>query len=478
MSPEVPTLSDAFSPDAFRSEGHRLIDLLADHLERSQARCDAPVLPAISPQAMLGRWVGDFTESGDAELGELIAKVLADSNNLQHPRYIGHQCCPPLPASALCDLVGHLINNASAVYEMGPVNVAMERQMIHWMAGLAGWDHRADGVFTHGGSMGNLTALLAARQAMADYDVWTEGAREDCKLAVLVSEQSHYSVRRAVAILGLGEEAVYLVPTDAAFHITPEGLSSQYDKALADGRRPFVLVANGCSTATGSYDDLEMAADFCQARGLWLHVDGAHGASALLSPRYRDRLKGLHRADSLVWDAHKMMMVSALATAVIFREGRHSYEAFSQKASYLFESHAQDEWYNYAHRTVECTKAMIGIRLYVPLKVYGVGLFRSHIETTHDLAVAFADLIDAASDFELAVRPESNIVCFRYLPGDGRDADALQLALRRRVLDSGKFYIVQTRLNDCQWLRVTLIHPLTTLDDLKALMDHIRALAR
>jgi len=478
MTTPPKSLKTAFAPEPFRHLGHALIDRLADYLTVSQSRDYPTVLPAITPDQMLTRWDDNFQEEGDEAFGQIIDRVLRDSHNLQHPRYIGHQCCPPLPVSALCDLVGNLINNASAVYEMGPVNVAMERQMIAWMASLAGWSAAADGVFTHGGTIGNLTALLAARQAMTDYDIWTEGVRDDKKLAVLVSEQCHYSLKRAVAILGLGEEAVYLVPTDKDYHITAEGLAAQHAKALADGRTPFALVANGCSTATGSYDDLEMASTFCRQHRLWLHVDGAHGASALLSPRYRHRLKGIDKADSLVWDAHKMMMVSALATAVIFREGHHSYEAFSQKASYLFESHAQDEWYNYAHRTVECTKSMIGIKLYVPLKVYGVGLFREHIEYTHDLAAAFAAHLKATPDFELAVVPESNIVCFRYLPGDDRDLNALQLKLRRQVLESEKYYIVQTRLDEKQWLRVTLIHPLSTLEDLTGLLDQIRTLAK
>ncbi|MCK5145643.1 aminotransferase class I/II-fold pyridoxal phosphate-dependent enzyme [bacterium] len=406
-----------------------------------------------------------------------MSNVLSDSNNLQDPRYIGHQCCPPLPLAALSDLVGNLINNASAVYEMGPVNVAMERQLIRWMAGLAGWKDNADGVFTHGGTIGNLTALLAARQAMTDYDIWTEGVRHDKRLAVLVSEQCHYSIKRAVAMMGLGEDAVYLIPTDDTYHITQRGLSLQFAKAISDGRRPFTLVANGCSTATGSYDDLEMAAAFCSNNKLWLHVDGAHGASVLLSPEYRHRLRGIERADSFVWDAHKMMMVSALATAVIFREGVHSYEAFSQNASYLFEAHARDEWYNYAHRTVECTKAMIGLKLYVPLKVYGTDLFKNHIETTHKLAESFADLLRLSDDFQLAVEPESNIVCFRFIPKDVSDLNSLQAELRCRVLQSEKFYIVQTMLKEGLWLRVTLIHPLTTLDDLKDLLNHIRELA-
>ena len=147
----------------------------------------------------------------------------------------------------------------------------------------------------------------------------------------------------------------------------PEGLDAAFDEAVRRGRRPVAVVANACSTATGSYDDLESVAAFAGRRGLWFHVDAAHGAAALLSPKYRHLLRGLDQADSFIWDAHKNMLMPALITAVVFREGGRSYEAFSAKASYLFERSAREEWYNFAHRTLECTKTMMGMRLFVSL---------------------------------------------------------------------------------------------------------------
>jgi L-2,4-diaminobutyrate decarboxylase len=250
------------------------------------------------------------------------------------------------------------------------------------------------------------------------------------------------------------------------------------DEAAKRGRRPFALVANGCSTATGSFDDLEKAADWAESRGLWLHVDGAHGAAALLSPKYRPLLRGLNRADSFIWDAHKNMLMPALITAVIFRDGGHSYEAFSQKASYLFEKSAAEEWYNYAHRTMECTKTMMGMRLFASLAAYGTEFFAGYVTATYDLTREFARRLRAAGDFETAVEPESNIICFRFLKAGEPDLDGLQRRIRRAMLERGHFYIVQTELAGRMWLRGTLINPRTTVSDLDALMDEIRTVAR
>ena len=446
------TLKHAFDPELFRREGRAVVDALADFLAASTPESRSRVLPYEDPDSM------------------------ARSNDLLHPRFVGHQCTTALPLAALGGLAGQFLNNGSAVYEMGPVNVAMERRLIRWMAGLAGWEEGADGVFTSGGSIGNLTALLAARQASAEGNVWKNGVGSEPPLAVLVSAQCHYSVRRAAAIIGLGEEAAVSVPVDERFHMTPEGYRRAYDEAVRRGRRPIALVANACSTATGSYDDLNAAAAFAADRGLWLHVDGAHGAAALLSDRYKHLLRGLERSDSFIWDAHKNMLMPALITGVVFREGRRSYEAFSQKASYLFEKESLEEWYNFAHRTLECTKTMMGLRLFISLAAYGTDFFAGYITAMYDLARDFARLIKDAGDFETAVEPESNIVCFRHLKKGEADLDGLQRRIRRAMLEQGTFYIVQTELGGRHWLRCTLINPRTTIADLEALLAEIRTL--
>lgn len=187
-----------------------------------------------------------------------------DSNKLHSPRYIGHQCATVNPLSSLSSLIGTLLNNGSAVYEMGPANVAMERVIAEFFATELGFSSKAEGLFTSGGSLGNLTALLAARQNKTPYDIWEEGLRPDDQPAIMVAGSSHYSVDRVVRIMGLGAKSVIPVEVDDRFLIKTPSVYAAFKKSRQKGMRVIALVANACSTATGSYDNLRETGEFCR----------------------------------------------------------------------------------------------------------------------------------------------------------------------------------------------------------------------
>lgn len=471
----------AFDPETFREQGRALVDHLADYLHRA-LRGDMPVLPWRPPAEMAAAWATPFPEAPASDpraVGDLFARVVAEANHLHHPRYVGHQVTAPLPIAALADLVAALLNNGMAVYEMGPSATAIERHVVRFLADRLGFGAGADGVLTSGGSIGNLTALLAARQAKAGHDAWTEGDRGGPSLAVLGSAQAHYCVARAAQIMGWGQAGFVPVPVDDRFRLRPEALDAAFTHAVDTGRKPIIVAASACSTATGSFDPLPEIASFCEERGLWLHVDGAHGAAAALSSRTRHLVAGIERADSVVWDAHKMMLVPGLVTAVLFRDGARSYEAFAQEASYLFEGRdPADEWFNVGTRTLECTKRMLGLKLYAALAIHGTQLFGDYVADTFDRARRFAERLAREPDFELALPPQCNIVCFRHRPEGATDLDELQSALRRRMIEDGSFYLVQTRLPAGIFLRVTIINPATSDADLDALVYRLREAAQ
>lgn len=472
--------TQALNPENFRQEAHAVVDRLADYLQTLQdPQAAGPVLPWIPPNQLLQEWTADFAQIRNPQ--DLIREVIAGSNHLHHPHYAGHQVTAPLPLTTLFSWVSALLNNGSAVYEMGMVSSVMERRALQWMARRLGFAEAADGVLTSGGSLGNLTALLAARQAKAGFDVWREGQEGGPPLAVLVSDQAHYCIKRAVQMMGWGEAGVRLVPSDSHYRMCTDTLEIKLKEAEEEGRKVIAVVGSACSTATGSIDPLHEIADFADRHQLWFHVDGAHGASFVLDPELQKKMRGIERADSVVWDAHKMLLTPALITAVIFRNGKHSYESFAQKASYLFgdEISEQDNWYDLGKRTLECTKNMMGFVLYASLASHGEDFFAHYVRAMVDLAQRFARLIQEAPDFELAVLPEANIVCFRYL-GKGRpseEADALQERLRNQVIASGRFYLVQTRLRGSLFLRTTLINPATDIGHLQELLNDLRKLA-
>lgn len=464
-----------FDSAKFREEGHKIIDQLAEYLENISKKEKYPVLPDSDPDKLSDFFLEKLENNSEQELSEIINEFLVHSNHLHSPGYIGHQCTSPLPLASLTHLTAGLLNNGSAVYEMGPANAAMERALIKHIAAILGYNDNSDGFLTHGGSAGNLTALLAARQAMCEYNIWNEGVRANSIPGFIVSEQAHYSVSRNLKIMGLGDAATVAIPVDSSFKIRTDLLNETYKKAREDGINIIGVVANACSTATGSYDDLISISDFCRDKKLWMHVDGAHGMGVIMSDKYRDLVKGIERADSVIIDFHKMFLIPGLNTCVLFKDGDRSYETFAQKASYLFDKSHEKDWYNGAKRTLECTKSSLGLHVYSMFRYYGDGFFGDYIEKMYDLTSAFNDQIENTPDFESIIKPESNILCFRYTGRRGTsDLNTINLAIRKQIIKRGKFYIVQAELNEKVWLRLTIINPLTKIDDLTALLEEIR----
>lgn len=473
--PVPAAIRDAFDPARFRADGHRLVDALADQLARWQAG-DSQAVPWRDPARARETW----DDLGRGELVEDLMRVAQASTAVANPRVLAHQVPPPLPGAVLAEAVSALLNNGMAVAEMGPAAVPIELAVLGWMARALGLPATAGGAMTSGGSLGNLTALLAMRQLRAGFDVWSAGAHAGPPLAVIAGADAHYSVARAVRVLGWGDGGAIAASLDGAHRMTAASVAQALAAARAGDRKVIGIVAAAGSTATGAFDPLDELADLAAREGLWLHVDAAHGGSVALSERQRHKLRGIERADSVVWDAHKLMMMPPLVTAVLFRDEHHAYAAFAQQASYLFAAGQQpsDTWWDLGQRTLECTKRMMALEVWVALRAHGAAWFGEVVDRQHDLAQELAARVAAAPDFELALSPESNIVCYRHLPPGGVTGAALDAhnrALRTKVLERGEFYVVGTQLPGGYYLRSALMNPLITSADLGALLAHLRA---
>ena len=240
------------------------------------------------------------------------------------------------------------------------------------------------------------------------------------------------------------------------------------------------MVACACATPTGAFDPLDDIADVCGRHGVWLHVDAAHGGAAVLSDRHRHLVAGLERADSVVWDAHKMLFVPGLCAFVLYRDKAHRFEAFRQDAPYLFDPAAPGlAEYDSGMKTVECTKRAAAFGLWGVWSLFGRQLFADMVDVTFALGRSFYEKLQAADDFVPLNDPECNIVVFRHVPAALRDASPerlgdFQLELRRRIIESGDFYIVPFKRDGIGALRVTIINPLTTPAHLDGLMDALR----
>lgn len=276
--------------------------------------------------------------------------------------------------------------------------------------------------------------------------------------------------------MGLGTDTVIKIACDEDGRMDIAALELAHQSCIKQQLTIIAVVANAGCTATGSIDPLEAIGRYCHAHQLWFHVDGAHGASALFSAKHRQAVSGIELADSVVWDGHKLMYMPAAVSAVLFKNEQHSYAAFSQEASYLFQGndHA-DEAFNSSYRTLECTKRMMALKLWAAFSLYGVEGLGNLVDTAFGKAQNLAQKIKSQPDFSLLMWPQTNIVCFRYLQDlNDERLNQHQADIRKYIVESGAFHITQVNLHGVTWLRTTLMNPFTSEDDLDGLLSEIR----
>lgn len=468
---------------SFTSDAETIINALDKYHKESKSGkkpiIQLPPIEEIIEKLELTSYIKTGGLTGN-RLSEFIEKYLNTTTRLHHPAYLSHQVAVPYYTGALGSLIDGFTNNPMAIYEMGPGAASIEYFIINWLLEKIGWkawtlmedmdtkqEKHGSGVLMHGGSLANLTALLAARNKIAP-DAWQNGNPPD--LALLAPEDCHYSIARAAGILGLGQNAIYPLDVDEKGAVIPDKLNDVYKRMTNDNKRAIAMVANACSTAVGIYDPLSEIGDFCREKNLWFHVDGAHGASALLSKKYRHLLRGVEKADSLTWDAHKMLRTPALCAALLVRDHKDIDKAFKQEASYLFHEKEQPG-FDFMHRTVECTKAGLGLKLFMVLAALGEQGLSRYNERQTELTLKAYRYINELPEFSCPVAPQSNILCFR-VDGD----DTLQLKLRDKLISEGSFYVSTTMFRGLRYLRLVIMNPDTTMDTIKKLARRIREL--
>jgi L-2,4-diaminobutyrate decarboxylase len=478
-----------YDPQLLRAAGHRLTELLADHMARVQSS-DGAVLPWVDPPENIRQALGmadgylppeATPEAWTQRFAELVQSMLSHGNNLHDPRYIGHQVPAPVPLGGLFDAVGSVTNQVMAIYEMGPWSTSVERAMIERLGEQLGWQPgQFAGLATHGGSLANLTALLTARN-VALGDCWERGiARPGLPPVLVVHQDAHYGVSRSAGIMGLGTNQVVRVGLDDRRRMDPQRLDETLRDLRAKQQPVVAVVACACATPIGAFDPLPDITEICRRYGVWLHVDAAHGGSALLSARYRHLVQGLGDADSLIWDAHKMLFVPGLCAFVFYRHAAHRFEAFRQDAPYLFDPTAPGlAEYDSGLKTVECTKRAAVFGLWGVWSLFGPQLLADLVDVTFGMGRTLYEKLLAQPDFVPLHEPQCNIVVFRHVPEALRTASPerlgqFQFELRRRLVQSGEFYIVSTRLNGVGALRVTIINPLTGPEHLDRLLEALR----
>ena len=341
--------------------------------------------------------------------------MLTTIDHLDHPRFFAYIPSSSNFVGAMADMLASGYNIFNALYPLGTGAAVVERASIQWLRKLCGMPEEAGGIFVSGGAVANLTGLAVARQVQLNGDM--------SDAVVYCSDQTHFVISRGLRILGFAPGQLREIQADDGYRLPVAELERAIAEDRAAGKKPFCVAATAGTTNTGSVDPLNELADLCEREGLWLHVDGAYGASACLSEFRKRALAGIERAHSLTWDAHKWMFQPVECSAVLVRDRHWLSETFKDTAHFLSdaEAHSKDEVgeeMNFMYQGIQLTRYFRALKFWMSLKVFGLAAVRVAIERGFELAEMAESLLRSAGSWEIVTPAQMAIVTFRYKPGD------------------------------------------------------------
>ena len=419
-----------------------------------------------------------------AVAGELRERVVPYLYNAYHPRSFSYFTPPPLPMSVIGELWSQVFHQGIDVFHSGPVGALVEEEVTRWLVDLVGAGPDGWGVLTSGGVMANVMAMTVARDRHFARLVAQDGAARGRVLErgrVYVSDQAHFSVARALDMLGFPADALVVVESDDRYRLQAERVARLVAEDRAAGLVPFCIAAVCGSTNTGSVDDVPGLAELARREGIWLHVDAAYGGAARLSARDAHRVPGLELADSVTVDPHKWLFQAYDIGGLVVRRREDLHQTFDRSPEYYRSAVPEAEPLNWLEYSMEGTRRFRALKLWVSWKHLGTEGFARLVERDNDVAAFLATEIDRSDDFDAAVpEPDLSVVCFRHLPPGMRDdeLDAHQDRLQRALEVSGEAWVSTTRLRGRTYLRAGVMNWLTTEEDALGLLESLRRLAR
>ncbi len=472
---------------ALEAFGRALWDASLDYLYDEAMR--RPVAPTTYPE-MRRRFFGPANAPSPAPEGPSASAALLEEFreriapavfNSQHPGAFSYFTPPPLPVSIGGELLSQWMQQGVDIWAAGPVSAFVEEEVTAWLRALVGVGDGSWGVLTSGGVMANVMAMTVARDVhLATLIGETAAPRGRAleKVRVYASDQTHFSIARAIDVLGFPEGTLRVIESDEAFRLHGAPVESAIEEDLAAGLVPFAISAVSGSTNTGSVDLVGELADVAERHGLWLHVDAAYGGAARLSARDAARVPDLERADSVTIDPHKWFFQAYDVGCLVVKRRDDLLRTFHREPEY-YRYPAPEEaplnWYQYS---LEGTRRFRALKLWLSWKHLGTEGFGRLIERTIDLAAHLVRRLEEAGDFEIVpAHPELSVVCFRHVPEGVDDLDAYQDRLQRALEVDGTGWVSTTRLRGKTYLRAGLVNYLSTPDDVDRVVEALLRLS-
>ncbi len=411
----------------------------------------------------------DFKEVAD----EMVKNVFECQTLLQHPRYLSLVCCSISPYSIIGSVLADIYNINTAAYNMAPTATIIEEKLISFMAERIGFDtKKATGVFTSGGSLSNLTGMIAARENKLNHN-------KDLPIAVAyTSDQAHSSVVKGMKMMGLRPDQIKVIPSDDAFKMRMDLLEAELEKDKNAGLRPFLIVGTCGTTNTGSIDPFCEIAELAEKYDMWFHIDGAYGGSILFSDIYNNLAKGRELADSFSWDTHKWALQPYSSSTVIAKDRDKWVNAFNEHPEYL-EDVRQSEHLDGWDRGVEMSRPFRAVKLWATIQALGTDKLADIVDYSFFNCSLMEKELNKKDYWQIIAPPSCAALNFRLAPKgiDESEYDELTNMLSKRINDAGYAYILTTTLKGKKCCRVCLINGNTTSEDIINTVEHINGIA-
>ncbi|MCI5071894.1 pyridoxal-dependent decarboxylase [bacterium] len=431
------------------------------------------IIDYLSPQERQEKISLDLPQTGlkAEQLFDQIKTYIDNSAKTYHPYFANQLWSGFSFPSFLAEMVSTAFNTSMYTYETAPIATLVEKKVITECLNLADFN-QGEGIFTTGGSASNLSALLAARNHF-DASIATDGYKHN--LSMFVSKDAHYSFAKAANVIGLGINNIYKINTLDNGKMDVTHLQECIEKSLQKKQTPFFVSATTGTTVRGAFDSINAIADVTEQYKLWLHADGAWGASVLWHKQHKNLMQGLERADSLAWDAHKMLGLPLMCAMLLFREKGMLAKAHNHGTSDKYIYRDTEAEYNLGPISIQCGRKVDALKLYLTWQALGHDGLHDHIDGLFKQAEFFANCVQEHPQFRLFGPVESLNICFQYIhPEQTQEQNnALNLAIRTKLLHSGQAMINYAYIGDDLIIRLILANPHMTQDQLHQLFKMI-----
>ena len=436
------------TPESMLQMGETAVKAVVDHIinlpsaPRSNLANSADIVRSLRESSP------EEGEDFESLLDFFMNKIIPVSINTPHPAYLGYIPGGGLYASAIADFLGAATNRFTGAWFAAPAAARLEANVLEWFAQWMGYPQSARGILTSGGSLANFSGVVAARKHLLGDDI--------SRGILYASNQTHHSTMKVALLAGIPERNIRLLDVDNNFRAIPDKFETSIKKDLKKGLKPFFLVGNAGTTNTGAVDPLPELADIATKYGLWYHIDAAYGGFFNLCKEGKKILRGLERSDSIVLDPHKGLFVPYGSGSLLVKDGELLRRAHILTAEYLQDHTTPEGEFNASEYSPELSRSYRGLRVWLPLKLFGVKAFRENLAEKLHLTKWMYQRFLEEPGFECVAVPDLSVIAFRYHPQNG-NVDTFNRQLVERIVKSQKLFLSSTLLNGEFVIRVCIL---------------------